>query len=177
MTSLYSDAKAQNFLSVLTSSLRQKLDEASAVTSKTYELSHVPMDSDMVASSKYYKLLKAQHWNLDFLQVQFYNGITRPVLDGFGNSGSGQVSAASVYSNIANDLFPGQVDKVVFAYCLSACGGTNSNANGNQAVQVMKDIKTYQNGQFYCNGGGTFFFNLSRTCFPSASFYFPSALT
>ncbi len=156
VTPAYSDTAAQNFLTGLTSQLRQKLDEAS--TTKTYELSHVPMDSDLVPTSKYYQLLKAQHWNLDFVMPQFYNSITRPALDGFDGSGSGQVSASSVYTEIANDLFPGQPDKVVFGFCISDCSATGSNANGFQAANVMEGIKTYNNGEFACNGGGKFFF-------------------
>mmetsp|Transcript_29063 Transcript_29063/g.41541 ORF Transcript_29063/g.41541 Transcript_29063/m.41541 type:complete len:643 (+) Transcript_29063:104-2032(+) len=156
VTPAYSDSAAQNFLSGLTSQLRQKLDEASATTSKTYELSHVPMDSDLVPSSPYYQLLKAQHWNLDMVMPQFYNSITRPALDGFEGSGSGQVSAASVYTNIANDLFPGQPDKIVFGFCISDCSVTGSNASGFQAANVMEGIKTYNNGEFACNGGAFF---------------------
>lgn len=156
VTAAYSDAAAQNFLSGLTSSLRQRLDEATVQTSKHYELSHVPMDSDMVPSSPYYQILKAQHWNVNYVAVQFYNSITRPALDGFDGSGSGQVSASSIYTNIANDIFPGQPDKVVFGYCVSDCSGTGSNASGSQAAQVMDEIKTYNNGEFACNGGAFF---------------------
>jgi hypothetical protein len=152
VTPVYSDVAAQNFLSGLTSQLRQKLDEAGP----GYELTHVPMDSDLVPTSKYYQLLKAQHWNLDFVMPQFYNSITRPALDGFEGSGSGQVSAASVYTNIANDLFAGQPDKIVFGFCISDCGGTGSNANGFQSANVMEGIKTYNNGEFACNGGAFF---------------------
>jgi len=160
---VYSDQAAQNFLSGLTSQLRQKLDALSTTTSKTYELTHVPMDSDLVPTSKYYQLLKAQHWNLDFVMSQFYNSITRPALDGFDGSGNGQVSASSVYTNLANDLFPGQPDKVVFGFCVSDCGGTNSNANGFQAANVMEGIKTYNNGEFACNGGGKLFLSSSQS--------------
>ncbi|KAK1744125.1 glycosyl hydrolase family 18 protein [Skeletonema marinoi] len=154
VTSDYTDEKAQNFLSGLTSQLRQKLDEAS--TTKTYELTHVPMDSDLVPTSKYYQLLKAQHWNIDFVMPQYYNSITRPALDGFAGSGNGQVSAASIYTDIANDLFPGQPDKIVFGFCISDCSGTGSNANGMQAANVMEGIKSYNNGEFACNGGAFF---------------------
>ncbi len=157
VTAAYSDQAAQTFLSGLTSSLRQQMDEATVETSKHYELSHVPMDSDMVPSSPYYQILKAQHWNVNFVAVQFYNSITRPALDGFDGSGSGQVSASSIYSNIANDIFPEQPDKVVFGYCITDCGATGSNASGSQAAQVMDQIKTYSNGEFACNGGGKFF--------------------
>ncbi len=64
---LYSDTKAQTFLSTLTSLLRQKLDSLGS----GYELTHAPMDSDLVPSSKYYQILKEQNANLDYLMPQF----------------------------------------------------------------------------------------------------------
>lgn len=73
------------------------------------------MDSDLTITSPYYQLLKAQRDNLDFLMPQFYNGITRPVIDGFANAGTGSVSTASVYTNLANDLFNFEPEKV--SYC------------------------------------------------------------
>lgn len=54
VSSLYSDEKAINFLSTLTSKLRQKLD---ALERGHLELSHAPMDSDLVTDSPYYQML------------------------------------------------------------------------------------------------------------------------
>lgn len=77
-----------------------------------YELTHAPMDVDLVPTSSYYQILKEQHANLNFLMPQFYNGITQPVTDGVAGGRSGRSSAVSVYGDIANDLFPGQPHKV-----------------------------------------------------------------
>ncbi|KAL7466210.1 hypothetical protein ACHAXS_006500 [Conticribra weissflogii] len=105
---LYSDTKAQTFLSTLTSLLRQKLDSLGS----GYELTHAPMDSDLVPSSKYYQILKEQNANLDYLMPQFYNGITRPAVDGVLNGNQGRISTVSMFDDLANDLFPGQPSKV-----------------------------------------------------------------
>ncbi len=70
------------------------------------------MDSDLTISSPYYQLLKAQRDNLDFLMPKFDNGTSKPIIDGFDSAGVGAISAASVYTNLANDLFnfePGKV--------------------------------------------------------------------
>ena len=73
---------------------------------------------------------------------QFYNGYINPVKDGFVGSG-----ASEVYDSIANDLFPGKPEKVVFGFCVSDCGPFNS--DGDQAVAVMQEI----NSLYPCNGG------------------------
>ena len=99
-----------------------------------YELTHAPMDADLVPDSPYYQILKNQSYQLDFLMPQFYNGNTRPVTDGFANSGVGTYSTAEVYGNLVNDMFNSEPEKIVFGFCISDCGGTGSNANGNQAV-------------------------------------------
>lgn len=182
-TSLYSDAAAQNFLSSMTSLLRQKLDALGG----GYELTHAPMDSDLGADSPYYQLLKEQYYNLSFLMPQFCkssmighamlafifhfifnrppltayidppisadNGYTRPALDGFAGTGAGSQSVASIYTNLATDMFPNEPNKVVFGFCISDCGATDSNADASQAVQVMSELKAYNNEQFKCNGG------------------------
>lgn len=121
---------------------------------------------------------------------QFYNGVTRPVTDGVANTGAGSVAAAAIYEDLANDMFAGTPEKVrgashcvkvvslihvtktisfrvinhsqvVFGFCINDCGGTGSNAQGSEAVQVLQDIKTYTpsggtNTDFACNGGAFF---------------------
>mmetsp|Transcript_21373 Transcript_21373/g.43482 ORF Transcript_21373/g.43482 Transcript_21373/m.43482 type:complete len:523 (+) Transcript_21373:702-2270(+) len=114
------------------------------------------MDSELTITSPYYQLLKAQRDNLDFLMPQFYNGITRPVIDGFANAGTGSVSTASVYTDLANDLFDFEPEKVVFGFCISDCSASNSNANAAQAVTVLQELKSYNNNEFQCNGGAFF---------------------
>lgn len=153
VTPSYSDGKAITFLTLLTTKLRSKLDALGS----GYELTHAPMDVDVVQGTGYYNVLKTQSATLDFLLIQFYNGISRPVADGFTNSGpAGDVSALSIYDNVANDLFPTQPEKVVFGFCISDCAATGSNASGPQAVTVLRGIKTYNAGEFECNGGAMF---------------------
>lgn len=48
------------------------------------------------------------------------------------------------------------MSQVVFGFCIADCSGTGSNTNGNQAVAVLSDLKTYNNGEFSCNGGAFF---------------------
>jgi len=146
------DTAAQNFLTGITSNLRQKMD----ALGDNYELTHAPMDSDLAPTSKYYQILKDQNENLDYLMPQFYNGYIKVVSDGFTGTGAGAYSAESVYSNLAVDLFPNRPDKVVFGFCINGCGGTGSNANGQQAVSVLQQVKEFDQGQYSCNGGAFF---------------------
>ena len=158
-SSLYSDAKAQRFLNSLTSSLRTKLDILQAGNGYNrgrYELTHAPMDSDLARDSKYFGILRERRADLDFLMPQFYNGSTRAGRDGFDGSGAGQIKASTIYSSLANYLFDREPNKVVFGHCISDCSGTGSNVDANQAVQIQKQIKAYNNGEFRCNGGAFF---------------------
>jgi chitinase len=115
-TTRYSDAKARVFLDTLTSKLRTKLDALQATNGYNrgrYIVSHAPMDSDLTPNtSAYFHILKARNADLDFLMPQFYNGVTRPAIDGVANSGSGAMSAAAIFSSLANDLFLGRPNKV-----------------------------------------------------------------
>ena len=115
-TTRYSDTKARTFLDTLTSKLRTKLDTLQATNGYNrgrYIVSHAPMDSDLTPNtSAYFQILKARNADLDFLMPQFYNGVTRPAIDGVANSGAGAMSAASIFSSLADDLFPGRPNKV-----------------------------------------------------------------
>ena len=44
--------------------------------------------------------------------------------------------------------------QVTFGFCISDCGFTGSNTNAAQAVKILTDLKTYNGGEFACNGGG-----------------------
>jgi len=159
----YSDQAAIDFLSHLTTNLRTKLDNLGS----NYELIHSPMDVDLmdppdptppgspITETLYYQALKtqAQASRLDFVVVKFYNGASRPVSDGFDNAAVGDVSARSIYERVATDMFSNEPDRVVFGFCVSDCSSTGSNASGPQAVTVLQDVKTYNSGQFECNGG------------------------
>ncbi|KAL7486922.1 hypothetical protein ACHAW6_012519 [Cyclotella cf. meneghiniana] len=159
-SNLYSDEKAQTFLNTLTSKLRVKLDALQASNGYSrgrYEVTHAPMDVDVSRpDSKYYQILKARRDDLDFIMPQMYNGVTRPGIDGVDGIGAGSMSAAALFRNIANDLFDGQPNKVVFGFCISDCSGTGSNVNGNQAVTILADLKSYNNKELSCNGGAFF---------------------
>ena len=159
-TGLYSDTKAQTFLDSLTSKLRTKLDALQASNGYNrgrYEITHAPMDIDVSGpNSKYFQILKARKNDLDFLMPQFYNGVTRPGVDGFAGTGAGSMSAASLFDLIANGIFSDEPSKVIFGFCVSDCSGTGSNINGNAAVKVLSDLKVYNQGKFSCNGGAFF---------------------
>ncbi|KAL7534234.1 hypothetical protein ACHAXR_005751 [Thalassiosira sp. AJA248-18] len=132
------DAKAQNFLSTITTLLREKLD----VLGTGYELTHAPMDPDLVQDSPYYQILKEQSSNLDFIMPQFYNGYTQPAADGFDGSIRGPTKTSTIYGDLVNDMFGGQPEKVVFGFCIGVCSGSQ--------------VKAYNDGEFSCNGGAFF---------------------
>ena len=111
----YSDLKAQTFLNDLTSKMRTKLDTLQATNGYNrgrYEVTHAPMDSDLTVDSEYFKILQARRADLDFLMPQFYNGLTRPAVDGIEGSGAGQFRAIDMYSDLANVMFEGEPEKV-----------------------------------------------------------------
>ncbi len=125
-----------------------------------YELTHAPMDTDVSSpDSKYYQILKNRANDLDFLMPQFYNGVTHPAVDGVDGTGAGSRSATELFGNLANDLFAGEPNKVVFGFCISDCAEWN--ANQDQAVQVLSDLKAYNGGEFWCNGGAFFWLALN----------------
>jgi chitinase len=159
-TNLYSDYKAQTFLDGLTSKLRVKLDAlqvSNGYNRGRYEVTHAPMDSDLSSKdSKYFQILKRRSADLDFLMPQFYNGVTRPGIDGIGGANAGSMSAISIFDNLVNDMFSGRAEKVVFGFCISDCSSTGSNVSGSEAAQVMGDLRAYNQGAYECNGGAFF---------------------
>ena len=114
-TTNYSDEAAKKFLNDITSKLRIKLDALQATNGYDrgrYELTHAPMDSDLTLDSEYFKILQARRADLDFVMPQFYNGVTRPAVDGVDGSGAGQFRAIDMYSDLANVMFEGEPEKV-----------------------------------------------------------------
>merc|ERR1711983_125612 len=130
----YDTIEAQNFLRTVTTGLRSTLPEGSIVT-------HAPMDPDLLPTTEYYSILKSVASSLDFIMPQYYNGYTRPAIDGISGTGSGTVSALSHYNTLVDDMFEGHAEKVVFGFCISDCSGTGSNANADQAAAVMSDLR------------------------------------
>ena len=113
------------------------------------------MDSDLTPStSKYFQILKTRQLDLDFLMPQFYNGVTRAQTDGVAGTGAGSISAGTLFSSLANDMFNMQPHKVVFGFCISDCSSWNTTAT--QAVTILSDLKAYNSGQYSCNGGAFF---------------------
>ena len=114
-------------------------------------VTHAPMDTDVVPGTKYFELLTDIAPYIDFLMPQYYNGVTRPVIDGIANRGSGAMAAITHYDDLV-DIFDEDPTRIVFGFCISDCSGTGSNANANGAAQVMSDLQTY----YDCNGGAFF---------------------
>lgn len=114
-TAAYSDSKAQTFLNGLTAKLRTKLDalqQTNGYNRGRYEVTHAPMDGDLTPStSAYFQILRNRRADLDFLMPQFYNGVTRPAL-GIDGSGGGEMSAASLFGSLSNELFDAEPNKV-----------------------------------------------------------------
>jgi len=71
-----------------------------------------PMDSDLLPTSKYFEILHQHRADLDFLMPQFYNGVTRPAVDGVDGTGAGALSAASMFDSLSNELFDSEPNKV-----------------------------------------------------------------
>ena len=137
--------EAQTFIKNITTGLRDSLPRGSLI-------SHSIQDYDLIPESQYYSLLSNLSSQLDFLMVHYYNGHSRPILDGIHAPESERISALSHYTRIVNNLFSGDSTKVVFGFCISDCN--DSNANGIEAAAVMKNLSNHHS----CNGGA-FFWN------------------
>jgi hypothetical protein len=132
-------AEAQKFLKDVTVGLRTNLPEGAEVT-------HAPMDSDMVPGKGYYNVLREVADSLDFLMPQYYNGIVNPTINFSG--------AVQHFRTLKDDMFGGDASKIVFGFCISEC--SSYNINGQQAASVMKQLSL----EFPCNGG-VFFWDAS----------------
>jgi hypothetical protein len=138
--------QAVSFLNTVTTGLKNQLPAGSEIT-------HAPMDSDIIPGKPYFDdVLKVTGHQLDFLMPQYYNGITRPVIDGISNSGAGNSAALSHYTTIVNEIYGGDPKRMVFGFCISDCSGTGSNANSAQAATAMTDLAQ----SYPCNGGAFF---------------------
>jgi len=128
-------AAAQFFLTEVTQGLRQSLPQGAEIT-------HAPMDSDMVPGKGYYNVIKNVASSLDFLMPQYYNGITFP--------GSNFGGALSHFATLRDDVFGGDASKIVFGFCINEC--SNWNLGGTQAASVMQQLSQASP----CNGGAFF---------------------
>ena len=128
-------AEAKHFLKEVTVGLRNSLPSDS-------ELTHAPMEPDLVPGKGYYDVMKEVAWSLDFLMPQYYNGYVRPYSDFNG--------ALAHYRVITQDFFGGDASKIVFGFCIGDCPGFN--LNGQQAAEVMD----WLSDEYPCNGGAFF---------------------
>lgn len=128
-------AEAQKFLEDVTVGLRSSMKAGA-------ELTHAPMEPDVVPGTAYFDVLKKVASHLDFLMPQYYNGFVRSYDDFDG--------ALSHFATLADDVFGGDAAKVVFGFCINDCPGFN--LSGDEAASVMGDL-----GEHYpCNGGAFF---------------------
>jgi chitinase len=129
-------SEAQTFLRDVTLGLRNSLPAGS-------ELTHAPMEPDMVPGKAYFNVLKEVASSLDFLMPQYYNGYVRPNTNFAG--------ALSHFTTITNQMFGGDASKTVFGFCIRDCV-TSFESSGSQSAAVMTKLaKTYP-----CNGGAFF---------------------
>jgi len=128
--------EAQKFLREVTLGLRSSMPTGT-------ELTHAPMETDMVPGKAYFDLLKEiAAISLDFLMPQYYNGYVR--------SYTNFPDALGHFSILVNQLFYGDASKVVYGFCVKDCGSFN--LDGYQAAEVMK----WLSGEYSCNGGAFF---------------------
>lgn len=108
-------ADAINFLETITVGLRERMPGKI--------LTHAPMDADLVAGAEYFEMLKRISYALDFIMPQYYNGITRPNLDGFASQGIGQMAPVDHYNGLL-EIFDNDPTRIVFGFCINDCGGS-----------------------------------------------------
>jgi hypothetical protein len=124
---------AVSFLNQVTHGLRSRLPEGS-------EISHAPMDLEIVPGKPYYEdVLKVTGNKLDFLMLRYYNGITRPV-NGINVSNDGSPSALSHYTTIVDGIFevgdPDQVARKKY-YFQSRIVRTSSRTKTDEIVKYL----------------------------------------
>lgn len=143
----YNTQEAQDFLHDVTVGLKMTLPAGQNI------VTHAPMEPDVNQGTAYYNILKNNANYLDFLMVQWYNGYTRPAIDGLSYTSDGsRPNALPQYNVLVNDMFGGDATKVIFGFCISDCSGTGSNASGQQAASVMTQLHSTHS----CNGGAFF---------------------
>lgn len=107
-------AEAINFLEKITVGFRERMPDKI--------LTHAPMDADLIEGEEYFELLKRIGHTLDFIMPQYYNGITRPNLDGFTSQAAGQMSPLDHYNGLL-EVFDNDPTRIVFGFCINDCGG------------------------------------------------------
>ena len=117
------------------------------------------MDSDLVpwngVDSKYFQILHNRRNDLDFLMPQFYNGVTRPGVDGVGGTGVGAMSAAAMFGTLSNGLFDNEPHKVSFSSTTTAVHWTcdKSRVSTQQSLNFVLTVYPFINLSFSIQGG------------------------
>jgi hypothetical protein len=110
----YNTQEAQDFLHDVTVGLKMTLPAGQNI------VTHAPMEPDVNQGTAYYNILKNNANYLDFLMVQWYNGYTRPAIDGLSYTSDGsRPNALPQYNVLVNDMFGGDATKVIFGFCVS----------------------------------------------------------
>lgn len=107
-------AAAINFLETVSVGLRERMPDKI--------LTHAPMDADVVEGTEYFEMLRRVGYTLDFIMPQYYNGITRPNLDGFSTQGEGEMAPVDHYNGLLQ-IFDSDPTRIVFGFCINDCGG------------------------------------------------------
>lgn len=111
----YDTPAAQTFLHDVTVGLKTVLPPGQNI------VTHAPMETDCQQGTAYYNILKNNAAYLDFLMPQYYNGYTRPALDGLSTtSGGPRPNALPHYNTLVDDVFSGDATRVIFGFCVSA---------------------------------------------------------
>ena len=127
--------EAKIFLRDVTLGLRDSLPSSSEIT-------HAPMEPDVVPGKGYYNVLKEVAHSLDFLMPQYYNGFVR--------SHNNFAGALAHYRVLTNEVFGGDATKIVYGFCINDCPGFN--LNGDKSAEVMGWLSDV----YPCNGGAFF---------------------
>jgi len=128
-------AEAQTFLRDVTTGLRDSLPTGA-------ELTHAPMEPDLMPGTGYFKVMQDVADKLDFLMPQYYNGYIRPYENFDG--------ALDHFRTLTDTVFNGDASKVVFGFCINDC--SSFNLDGVKSAKVMEWLAE----SYPCNGGAFF---------------------
>ena len=97
--------------------------------------------TDTQVMNGWYQPLKS----MDFVIVEYFNGVTRPGVDGWQPAGLGDYAVSEVYQHLVDQLL--DATKHVFGFCIHDCSYTASNVAGVKAVEILKEASPL------CHGG------------------------
>eukprot|EP00755_Sulcionema_specki_P016461 Sspe_Gene.62068::Locus_34643_Transcript_1_1_Confidence_1.000_Length_1791::g.62068::m.62068 len=106
--------------------------------------SHLNPTHATEVGNNYYRQLYRARKAIDFISVQYFNGITRPNLPEVGYKGEDctrcKTSVQKLHKHIVDHFFDGAASKVLFGMCIS-CAKQDSTMSPQQAVSVMKELQ------------------------------------